>query len=290
LTSGTDIKEYIPEKWEEVACPICGSSESSLYERFGYNLKFTYVLCHNCSNVYQTPRPEYGEHFLKASYANYYVFDEKYEYNDSPYNDFDKELDEILTYDRQAVSILDVGCAMGDFLYRAKPRYPRVYGAEISEKMAAFVAKKLQVKIFNEQFDAIQTEERFSCIHMSHVIEHIPDPHVWLQKARELLLPGGSIVLCTPNMFSLSRRFTILLRRLGLKKGSWSNPMRTPDHLFEPNIKSMKFLLEKNGYEVTAIYTYSRSNMISKGFFAFIFHKLLKCGSNIRAYARVNQG
>jgi predicted SAM-dependent methyltransferase len=152
--------------------------------------------------------------------------------------------------------------------------------------MARFVANKLSVKIYKEQFAELKTAERFSCIHMSHVIEHVPHPNDWLRKARELLMPDGILVINVPNMFSFSRIVKLLLKRIGVRKGTWGSAWRTPDHLFEPTISSMLFFLKKGGFEVLSIYSYSRSNMISQGIGGLLFHRLFKSGSNIRVYAR----
>ena len=72
--------------------------------------------------------------------------------------------------------------------------------------MAAFVEKKLGVKIFVGQFVDFSFPEKFSLIHMSHVLEHVPDPNHWLQKAKEMLETDGILVINVPNKFSLSSR------------------------------------------------------------------------------------
>jgi hypothetical protein len=77
---------------------------------------------------------------------------------------------------------------------------------------------------------------------------------------------------------------------MGLRKGRWKNGSRTPDHLFEPTVRAMQYLLRHNGYEVLSIYSYSRSNMTARGPQAFLFQRKLKWGSNIRVYARPADG
>src|SRR5664279_2761226 len=67
-------ERYIPNAWEKVPCPFCGSTEFSIYERFGSELQFTYVLCGHCTLVYQSPRPKYDQHFIDSAYASYYQF------------------------------------------------------------------------------------------------------------------------------------------------------------------------------------------------------------------------
>jgi 2-polyprenyl-3-methyl-5-hydroxy-6-metoxy-1,4-benzoquinol methylase len=286
MTEPAGKKEYVPDEWETVPCPVCNSGLYTLYERFGHRLQYTYVRCRDCSNVYQSPRPKYDERFLRAAYGSYYLFSEHYEYAGAALAGFREEAAEIVTFDKKREGLLDVGCAMGDFLFNARNHYPLVCGTEIAEAMARFTARKLGVRVLNTQFTSLDTTERFSCIHMSHVIEHVPNPRDWLQHAKELLRPDGVLVLCVPNMFSFSRVAKLLLKRMGLRKGRWKDGSRTPDHLFEPTVRAMRCLLRRNGFQVLSIYSYSRSNMTARGPLAFLFQRVLKWGSNIRVYAR----
>jgi SAM-dependent methyltransferase len=287
---------YKPLAWETVPCPFCGSAKHTVYERFGSELQYTYVLCSNCSLVYQSPRPRYDRHFIDAAYAEYYQFAENLELNDdanvreSSVSMFKKEINHIIQYDNKRSAVLDIGSGMGTFLYAAKNLYKTAVGLDVSAQMAAFVEKKLGVKIFVQQFEDFDFPEKFSLIHMSHVLEHVPDPNHWLQKAKTMLDKNGVLVINVPNKFSFSFRLQHLFTKLKVKRqfsDAWDDPSRTPDHLFEPTIKSMKYLLAKNNYEVLEYYTYSRRDPASNGStFSKFFNRWLKIGSNITFISR----
>ena len=282
---------YIPKKWETIPCPFCDSNDYSNYEKFGSELQYTYVLCSNCSLVYQSPRPKYDHHFVNAAYAEYYQFAENHELNDmsdikeSSVIMFKKEVEQLIQYDKKRSAVLDIGSGMGTFLYASKPYYKSVIGLDVSEQMAAFVEKKLGVKIYVQQFEDFTYPEKFSLIHMSHVLEHVPNPNQWLEKAKGMLGPKGILVINVPNKFSLSFRLQYLFTKLGIKKqfsDTWNDAARTPDHLFEPTIKSMKYLLHKNNYKILEYYTYSRRDPASNGsIFSKLLNRWLKIGSNI---------
>ena len=289
-------RAYQPLEWETIPCPFCGSSHYETYEKFGSELQYTYLLCSNCTLVYQSPRPKYDQHFIDAAYAEYYQFAESLELNDltdvreSSVKMFKKEIEQLIRYDLKRTAVLDIGSGMGTFLFAAKQYYKTVIGLDVSEQMAAFVQKKLDVKVFVQQFEDFNYVDKFSLIHMSHVLEHIPDPNNWLQKAKQMLDKQGILVINVPNKFSISFRLQYLFTKLGLKKqfsDSWTDPERTPDHLFEPTIKSMKYLLEKNDYEILEYYTYSRIDPASNAsLFSKIFNRGLKVGSNITFISR----
>lgn len=282
---------YRPKSWETIPCPFCGSKEFTIYEKFGSELQYTYVLCSNCSLVYQSPRPTYDQHFIDSAYAEYYQFADTLELNDiadvkeSSVAMFRKEVEYIIRYDPKRSAVLDIGSGMGTFLYASKQYYQTVIGLDVSQQMASFVEKNLGVKIFVKQFENFEFPEKFSLIHMSHVLEHVPDPNHWLQKAKKMLEPEGILVINVPNKFSISFRLQHLFTKLGLKKqfsDSWTDPSRTPDHLFEPTIKSMQYLLAKNKYKVLEYYTYSRRDPASNASsFSKAINRWLKIGSNI---------
>ena len=289
-------KEYIPHAWETVDCPFCNSNERTPYERFGSRLQYQSVLCSNCKLVYLSKRPAYDQEFIDAAYASYYQYAENLELNNdtkvlhSNVELFQKELDYIERFDPVKSAVLDVGSAMGTFLFAAKSYYPEAVGLDVSVNMARFVEKQLGVKVFICQFEDFEYPRKFSLIHMSHVLEHIPNPVVWLEKAKQLLDQRGVLVINVPNKFSLTRRIQHALYRLRLKQqfsSKWKNPSITPDHLFEPTIPSMKFLLQKTGYQVLEYYTYSRRDPASnRSVLSRFYNRFLKTGSNLTFICR----
>lgn len=289
---------YTPHAWEKVNCPFCKSGEYKLYERFGSSLQYTYVLCKTCGLVYQSPRPKYDQDFIDAAYALYYQYADNVQLNDftdirqSSVEMFKKEIGYISQFDSLKTAVLDIGSGMGTFLYAAKSMYKEAVGLDVSQQMATFVEKQLGVKVYVKQFEDFHYQEKFSLIHMSHVLEHIPDPNAWLQKAKSLLEKNGILVINVPHKFSVSERLQHLFYKLKLKKqfsSSWNDPTRTPDHLFEPTIPAMLRILEANNYDILEYYTYSRKDPVSnKSIFSKFMHRTLKLGSNLAFITRPN--
>jgi SAM-dependent methyltransferase len=289
-------KEYIPHAWETVSCPFCGSDQYNPYQRFGSRLQYQSVLCSNCRLVYLSPRPKYDQTFIDAAYASYYQYAENLELNNetkvlhSNVELFEKELAYIEKYDPVKNAVLDVGSGMGTFLFAAKAYYPHTVGLDVSVNMARFVEKQLGVTVFICQLEKFEYPEKFSMIHMSHVLEHIPNPVEWLLKARDLLDPRGVLIINVPNKFSATRLFQQALCKLRIKKqfsSKWKNPAVTPDHLFEPTIPSMKYVLNKTGYKVLEYYTYSRKDPASnQSLLSRFYNRILKTGSNMTFICR----
>jgi 2-polyprenyl-3-methyl-5-hydroxy-6-metoxy-1,4-benzoquinol methylase len=288
---------YIPKNWETVACPFCGTKEHSLYERFGSELQYSYVKCSNCGLVYTNPRPAYDQDFIDAAYASYYQYadnislEDLNHVNESSLKMFELEVDHLVRYDKERAGVLDIGSGMGTFLLAAKKYYgENSEGLDVSVKMGEFVEKNIGVKVHIAQFEEFNPGKKFSLIHMSHVLEHVPDPNKWLQHARELLTPNGILVINVPNKFSIGNRMQHLFYRLRLKQqfaNGWKDPSRTPDHLFEPTLKSMRYLLDRNDYDILEHYTYSRRDPVSNSsVFSKLMNRWIKRGSNLAFITR----
>jgi len=132
--------------------------------------------------------------------------------------------------------LLDVGCSIGTLMSVAREMDWEVEGLEPNPK-AANLARKQGFSIHEGFFTEDKVSKlpgEYQCVVMSDVIEHISDPVEALRLARELLGPGGFLLLSTPNLRSFwCRKFQLkpvehlvlfssenlgkLLERLGLK-------------------------------------------------------------------------
>jgi len=136
-------------------------------------------------------------------------------------------------------NLLEVGCATGISLKVAQDQGWKVFGVEVNEKaalMANGVLKDNLVKVGllnNDMFP----DEYFSLVTLFDVIEHIPNPLEFLSILHKKTAPGGSILLVTPNVDTLS--FKIL-------KNKW--PHFVQEHLALYSPQSMHRLLKETGF------------------------------------------
>jgi SAM-dependent methyltransferase len=91
-------------------------------------------------------------------------------------------------------AILDVGC--GDGLL-----FPRLDGmAEVEgvEPDARLVSGRWGARVHVVPFERFVSERRYTLILMLDVLEHLADPAAALARARDLLRPGGRVLLTVP--------------------------------------------------------------------------------------------
>lgn len=102
--------------------------------------------------------------------------------------------------------LLDVGCGEGLYVLAATRRGWSATGIDLAEPAIA-VARRHGVNCETRDFfDETLSAERFDVVVMSELIEHVPKPQRFLTRARELLAPGGTVYVTTPNFDSIGRR------------------------------------------------------------------------------------
>lgn len=288
-------KEYVPHKIEHVSCPFCGGKIHTPHEDFGHKLQFSYVQCGHCSLVYLNPRPAYDEEYLKTAYdaysdTNYHVTHGG-ELNEDERGVVDDWKKMIALFEKvlgRKGRILEVGCATGLFLLAAKEMGWETYGIDISVPMIEHMVNVQKIEGQAGQYHemmGLTDKGKFDVIFSSHVIEHIPVPNIWMDKFKDELVDDGILCLQVPNQYSPERVFKRFLKKLKLKRENWEK-WRTPDHLYEPHHKSMRYLIEKHGFKIHSYETYSRKDIMNEKFVSKIRHRWLKVGSNLRYILR----
>lgn len=109
--------------------------------------------------------------------------------------------------------VLDIGCGLGWLLSALGEKWEK-HGIELSTYAAE--RARQYAEIFNGPLiDYKASEALFDLAVMHHVIEHIEDPVANILKVRELLNPGGILILGTPDFDSgCARRFGVNYRLL----------------------------------------------------------------------------
>ena len=100
-------------------------------------------------------------------------------------------------------SALDVGCGDGLFFGKLKEIAGRVEGIEADEGLVTEQGRA-RGRIYPGPFDrSFQPGTTYSLIVMLDVLEHLADPAAALSRARDLLEPGGTLLITVPAFRSL---------------------------------------------------------------------------------------
>jgi SAM-dependent methyltransferase len=99
--------------------------------------------------------------------------------------------------------VLDVGGGGGGFLAAVKAAQPqaRTCLVELTAEGAAVARRNPAIdEVWQGDFLAYDTPQRFDCISFLDVLEHLAEPEAALQQARRLLAPGGVVLASIPNV------------------------------------------------------------------------------------------
>ncbi len=135
-----------------------------------------------------------------------------------------------------AGALCDIGCGNGGFLQAFGSANPgwRMVGVELDDRNRARVEAIRGVERLHVG-PVEQLQERFDLIAMIHALEHIPDPIAFLRGLKELLKPGGALLVEVPDLeFS---PFDILIA----------------DHCTHFSGRSLRWVLDAAGYDVKAL-------------------------------------
>ncbi|MBI5587665.1 MAG: class I SAM-dependent methyltransferase [Deltaproteobacteria bacterium] len=229
----------------DTSCNICGSGESRHTVTVeGHN----YVRCAVCGVERMAKYPTNAEvrefyskgymtnkfndlghhiHFTPEYRATYFA--EK----DLTFSDLRMEMGRY-----SGKSLLDVGCANGQFLEYAQRHGIRSMGIDISEEMVNAGRKN---GLNCEVADLFDLKGSYDLVTFWDVVEHVTDPKAVLEKTMTLLNPGGELVIQTPCTGMVSELFG--------EKWLYYLPVQHI-HLFSQD--ALFGLLSKTGYSIVS--------------------------------------
>lgn len=212
---------------------------------------FDLIDCAVCGFAHVNPLP--SPEALEAIYRHEYYTDEKplyiehfqqdLEWWNLAYGDRYASFEAELPAGRRR--LLDIGSGPGYFLLHGEHRGWDVTGIEPSARAAAH-SRSLGLNIVEDFLDERSADSlgQFDAIHLSEVLEHIPDPAQMLQIARRLLAPGGLLCVVVPNDYNPFQR---ALRAVEGVAPWWVAP---PHHLNYFNFDSLEALVKRCGMRV----------------------------------------
>ncbi len=177
--------------------------------------------------------------------------------------------------------ILDIGCGNASMLYLARLDGWAVEGMELSESAAKAIEQDQGIKVTVANFLEYThgTREIFDLVCLQHVLEHLPDPHLAMQKIDCLVKPGGYAYFEFPNTASAAYLVKRFLKNLGLKNKKYSEQWR-PGHCNEYCRTAFIYLLDTTSFELIDWQTYSSKDWMNR------IYQHLPIGSKARALIR----
>ena len=228
---------------EYPACPQCHSEKREI--AFRLQDPYTVTRCVECGLHYLYPRLTAG------AIEQIYRDPSYYEGGSSGYSDASYAFQEpalratfrrfLLNLSKRGLTggqLLEVGCGPGFLLDEARPFFERRLGTEFSPDIAQ-IARDTEAEVFVGGIEQLPANLKFHCVIATQVIEHVYDPLTFVRQLVEHTLPGGHIVLATPDIGGVLRK--IMGRR-------WPS-FKTPEHVVYFDFASLSLLMRRGGLE-----------------------------------------
>lgn len=100
--------------------------------------------------------------------------------------------------------LLDVGCGHGLLVDEARAAGWDAEGIELSARAAAYARERLGLRVREQTLAELSGS--FGAIVLADVLEHLDDPLGALDRCVEMLTPGGTLCVVTPNPASRTAR------------------------------------------------------------------------------------
>jgi len=177
--------------------------------------------------------------------------------------------------------IMDIGCGNGGLLYLARCEGWEVTGMELTASAATNIKQDTGIDVIVSDFLTYRGGDTglYDVVVLRHVLEHLPDPILAMERIGSLLKPGGVTLMEFPNTRSFAYAWKRFLKNRGWKNKKYAEDWR-PGHCNEFCKKAYALLLQKTGFELLEWRTYSNRPVTD------MLLRLFPVGNKARALAR----
>ncbi len=149
-------------------------------------------------------------------------------------------------------TLVDVGIGTGLLLHLAREAGFEPLGCEISPGAAEKAREEFGVAVRVGDFLEAEFDEPPDAITMADVVEHTPDPRRFIERAAEVLRPGGGLFVAVPNHRStLYWAADVIARIPGL--APLAQRLYVPNHYWYFTPDTLARLVEESGFEVKEV-------------------------------------
>ncbi len=236
-------------------CPVCQSSKLHAFltctDYTVSHQDFHLVRCEQCTFTFTNPRPteeEIGRYYQSEDYISHsntskgfintaYQLVRKYT--------LQKKLTLIRSFLEQSeeknkhIKLLDIGCGTGRFLKACKDTGWDAYGTEPDEKARQIAVTDTSCMI-QADFLTSYVEEKFDVITLWHVLEHIHQLHLTLEKISATIKDDGHLIVAVPNLLSWDAQ----------KYQQYWAAYDVPRHLYHFSPRSIQELFANFGFKI----------------------------------------
>ena len=238
-------------------CNLCGSQNLKLFcDCQDYKL----IKCKECGLLVTDQdsilkKNLYSNDYFEGVHSNFFadckVDYEKHLNSSDKLKNFSFILDKLKAVKSEG-KFLDIGSATGVFLDMARKKGYNVVGVDVSEYACDYAKKNFKLNVKCGKLEDLRLKDKsFDIITMWDLIEHVPDPKVFLKEVNRILKDDGIIYLLTINDASLMGYLSKWIYYLSFKKINFFVKLIHPiHHNYHFEEKHLMKYLDNAGFKV----------------------------------------
>ena len=149
--------------------------------------------------------------------------------------------------------LLELGCMHGDFVKLASDTGYSCEGLDLSETAVETAARLAPGLVRRGTVDDQIPGGSLDVLAAFNVIEHMDDPHVFLDHASRVIRPDGVLILETPRQESLFHRIMFAQGRLRGSSTSSAIGVHPGTHIFKFGNQAWRKILARRNFEVVTL-------------------------------------
>jgi len=115
-------------------------------------------------------------------------------------------------------TVLEFGSATGQMTAILSKKAKKVTAVDGSAKFIKIAKERVKnvknVEFYQSYFEDFKIDQKYDCLIMHHVLEHIQNPSYLLSKIREFLNNDSILAISAPNAHTLSRQLAVKMKLL----------------------------------------------------------------------------
>lgn len=248
-----------------VACKICRNNSNVLLE----DVDLCLYRCSGCSHVFkilpEQKQEQYNGEYLYVKHKNW-IANPDYKLFEFINNQITQRLG------NRKLELLDVGCGSGDFLryLKAKRDNSELYGIDLipnQHPAINFIEGDLLKETINKKFNVVTA---------LHVIEHLEQPQLLMDKIRGMLASEGLLFVTTDDDRSLIYKIARMFKKIGLPAAY--NQLYSTHHLHCFSRKSLNALTKNSDFSIVYFWSHNfplkaldfpKTNLIMRKIYSF---------------------
>ncbi len=146
---------------------------------------------------------------------------------------------------KEISNALEIGCAYGFFSEVLHKNFSNIkyVGYDVVPEAIDYGKNILHQNVVCENYLNSKTEEKYSDVFMWDVIEHLPNPDVFIEKISKETKRGSRLYITTGDIDRIVPK---------IQKARW-RMIHPPSHLHYFSRKTLGLLLEKNGFKIVTV-------------------------------------